>query len=333
MIRKAEFKLTEMQTLALDTYKKVPTAFELGDPNEAIREAVRVACGGNWNYYSFMKNQYDVYAIIAEVMPVTLNASLANKFGSFADFKDEAMGDENHFIVEDNAIYPVYTVSRGNGDVERQKISGRSFSVPTQNKEIKFYDEWDRFMSGKIDLSTITDRAGISYLHHIGILIADTIYGSYASVGTDFKATGAYDAATLDGIITEVKAATGSDTLQIWGDSSALGNISDGFGYSDAAKDGANSIGFYDSFRGTPMFSLPQAYLPQTTTLGVNNSHIIILPANEKICKVAFEGVPFVGTNDPMARNDRQIEFVYGRRVGAAAITVPDGKFGFYKFT
>jgi hypothetical protein len=324
--------MTDLQVLALDTYRKAPAAFALGDPNEAIREAVREACGGEWNYYKFKENEWKVYAIIAEIMPVTLNASLANKFGEFAEFKDTAMGDENHFIVEDNQIYPLYTVARGNGDVERQKISNRSFSVTTIGKGIKFYDEWDRFMAGKIDLATMTDRASVSYLHYVGQLIADTIYASYASVGTDYRATGAYDADTLQGIIDHVKAATGAERLQIWGSTSALGNISDGFGYSDGAKDAANQLGFYDVFRGTSMYALPQAYQPQTTTFAVNTSHIIVLPANEKIVKVVFEGTPIVGTSDPMLRNDLQIEFLYSRRVGAATINVPDGKYGFYKF-
>jgi len=266
-------------------------------------------------------------------MPVSMNASLANKFSGFADFIDTAMGDENNFIVEDNTLFPVYTVSRGNGDVARQKISGRSFSVSTVNKEIKFYDEFDRFMSGKIDFSALTDRASASYAHYTGQLISDTIYGSYASVNTNNKATGAYDADTLAGIIEHTKAATGADRLQIWGTTTALGYISDGFGYSDGAKDAANQLGFYGNFRGTDLVAFPQAYLPQSTTFAVNDAHVIILPANEKIVKVAFEGTPFVGITDAMARSDRQMEFVYGRRVGAAAITVPDNMFGFYKFT
>lgn len=326
-------KLTDLQVLALDTYRKAPVSYSLAESNEAIRKAVRDACGGDWNYYNFQKNKWDVFAVIAEIMPVAMNADLSDKFNGFADFIDTAMGDENNFIVEDNALFPVYTVGRGNGDIERQKISGRSFSVSTVDKEIKFYDEFDRFMAGKIDFSTLTNRATMSYSHYVGQLIAETIYGSYASVNTNNKATGAYDADTLAGIIENCKAATGASAIQIWGTTTALGNISDGFGYSDNAKDKANQLGFYGNFRGTGLVAFPQAYQPQSTTYVVNTSHVIILPAGERIVKVAFEGSPFVGMSDAMARSDRQLEFVYGRRVGAAAITVPDNMFGFYKFT
>lgn len=300
--------------------------------NEAVRNVVREACGGEWNYYKFMENKYKVFAIMAEVMPVAMNASLSGKFDGFAEFKDTALGDKPYFWVEDNQVYPVYTAARGNQDIERQRIVDRNFTVPTIIKAIKFYDEFDAFMSGKMDMSRLTEKAVISMSNYVGELIADTIYGSYASVDTEFKATGAFSASTLVSIIENVKAATGAERLQIYGTTTALSNVADGAGYSDGAKDGFNSLGYYNTFRGTDLIALPQAYAAQTQTLKVNSAHIIILPANEKIVKVLFEGEALVDMKDGMNRNDMQPEVLFTRRVGAAAITVPEGKFGFYKF-
>jgi hypothetical protein len=325
-------KFTDLQVLARDTYNKSVKKYSVSEANDAIRQVFKDICGDEWNYYTFMENRYKIFAIIAEIMPAAMRDSLANKFNNFAEFADTAMGDKNSFIVKDNEIYPIYTLARGNGDIERQKLTNRAFSVSTQYKGIMFYDEWDSFMAGKVDFTELVDRANVSYLNHIGLLISDTIYGSYASVATPFKATGAYDAATLAGIIKNVKAATGVETVQIWGDADALSNISDAFGYSDRAKDQANQAGFYANFRDSSMYAIPNAYKPQTTTFAVDSSHVIILPAGEKIVKVAFEGEAFVGVQDGTHRNDRQMEFELGRRCGAAALTVPEGKFGFYKF-
>lgn len=326
------FVLTDTQRLFLDAYTGVSANYSKNDLQEAVRNAVKDACGGEWNYYNFMDNRYKVFSIIAQNMPVVMNASLAGKFGQFAEFKDTAMGDLNYFTVEDNTVYPILTSARGNGDVERQKIVDRNFSVPTQMKIVKFYDEFDRFMAGKIDLARMTDTATTGFEHYVGQLISDSIYNAYASVGTPFKATGVFDAPTLQGIIEHVKAATGAERLNIWGTTTALGNISDGAGYSDNAKDRFNNLGYYDTFRGTDLFALPQGYKPQTQTFAVNTDYVIILPANEKIVKVVFEGEALVNMNDGMNRNDLQPEILYGRRVGAAAITVPEGKFGIYKF-
>jgi len=266
-------------------------------------------------------------------MPIAMNASLVGKFGQFASFKDTALGDLNYFDVEDDTIYPVYTSARGNGDIERQKIINKNFSVPTQMKTIKMYDELEMFMTGKADLAKMTDKATQAIENYVGQLISDTIYGSYGSVGTNFKTLGTFSATTLDDIIENVKAATGAERLQIWGTTSALGNVADGAGYSDKARDGFNSVGYFDTFRGTDLFALPQAYKPGTQTFAVNRSYIIILPANEPIVKVVFEGEALVNMADGMNRNDMQPEILYGRRVGAAALTTVEGKFGIYKFS
>lgn len=324
--------LTDTQKLFRDAYTGVSNTFSKNDLQEAVRNAIKDACGGEWNYYSFMDNRFKVFALIAQDFPVAMNASLAGKFGQFASFKDTSMGDLNYFDVQDDTVYPIYTSSRGNGDIERQKIINKNFSVPTQMKIIKMYDELDRFMAGKCDLAQMTDKATGAFEHYIGQLISDTIYGSYASVGTNFKATGAFAASTLEDILENVKAATNTDTLQIWGSTSALGNIADGAGYSDRAKDGFNSVGYYDSFRGVDLFALPQSYLPGTQTFAVNRSYIIILPAGEPIVKIVFEGDALVNMTDGMARNDLQPEILFGRRVGAAALTTVEGKFGIYKF-
>ena len=324
---------TGLQKMAFDVSYDNTIEFSKKEMEDAIRKSVVDACGGEWNYYSFMESRYKVFQIIAQVMPVAMNASLAGRFGNFADFVDTAMGDENYFVVEDKQLYPVLTSARGNQDVERMKIVDGIFQVPTQMKIIKFYDEFDRWMAGKIDLARLTSRATDSYENYVGQLIANTIYGSYSAVGTNYKATGAFSATTLESIIENVKAATGATAVQIWGTTTALGKITDGFGYSDTAKDRANTLGYWGEFRGSSMFAMPQAFLAGTTTFGVNTDHIIIVPANEKIVKVAFEGEPVVNVTDGMGRNDMQPEFTYGRRVGASAITSVDGLYGFYKFS
>lgn len=327
------FVFSDNQKLAFDAVNgSVKEGFTKEQLNEAVRNVVREACGGEWNYYKFMDNRYKIFAIMAEIMPVSMNAGLAGKFDGFAEFKDTAMGDKPYFYVEDNQIYPVYTSARGNGDVERQKITDRNFTVQTVGKSIKLYEEFDRFMAGKMDMARLTEKATMSMVNYVGELISDTIYGSYASVDTEYKATGAYSSSTLNSIIEHVKAATGSDAVQIFGTTTALSNVADGFGYSDRAKDEANSLGYYGNFRGSELIALPQAYAASTQTLKVDTNHIIILPAGEKIVKVLFEGEALVDMKDGMNRNDMQPEVLFTRRIGAAAITVPEGKFGFYKF-
>ncbi len=327
------FVMTDLQKLAFDASNSIARdGYTKEQLNDAVRNAVKDACGGEWNYYKFMENRYKVFAIMAEIMPVSMHANLAGKFDGFAEFKDTAVGDKPYFIVEDQTTYPVVTIARGNQDIDRNKIIDRNFTIATITKGIKFYEELDMFMAGKMDMGRLTEKASIGMANYTGELISDTIYNSYSAVGTNYKVTGAFDASTLANLIEHIKAANSVDTVQIFGTTTGLVNVADGFGYSDRAKDSANSVGYYGTFRGTDLFALPQAYGAGTTAFKVNTTSIIILPASEKIVKVLFEGEALINMTDGMGRNDMQPEIFFSRRIGAGAITVPEGKYGLYRF-
>lgn len=319
------FVMTDKQRLAFAAATNV-------SESDAVRNLILDLCGGEWNFYKFMDNRYNVFAVLAEMMPAAQNASLAGKFDKFAEFKDVAMGDKPYFNVEDNVTYPVVTVARGVGSIDRQKITDKNFTVATEMKAIKLYDELDRFMAGKIDMGRLVEKANAAFANHVGALISDAIYDSYSAVGTNYKTTGAFAAATMLAMMEHVKAANSADAVQIWGTTTALANVTDTFGYSDSAKDGANGVGYWGEFRGASLFSLPQGYAPKAQTFSVSSNQLIVVPAGEKLVKVVFEGQAVVNMTDGMDRSDLQPEFTYGRRVGVAALTVPEGKYGLYRF-
>ena len=326
--------LSDVQKLSFDAYngKSVDT-YSINQINDMLRAAIVEACGGEWNFYKFQKNKWDVYAIIAQTMPVALKESLDGVFDGMADIKDTALGDKNYFIVPNNDLFKVYTVARGNYDIERQTIVSNSFSVPTQKKMIKVYTEIDLFIAGKIDWIEVTNRVTKSFGAYVGELIYNTIFNSYASIGNTCRHTGAFSAETMIELISQVLASTGASKANIFGTQIALANIADGAGYSDPEKRRFNEFGFYDLFRGNSLWALPQAYKAGTATKAVNDASVIILPDfGEPIVKVVFEGDAEVRDTDGTARNDGQPEFLFGRMVGAAALTIEEGLYGMYKF-
>jgi hypothetical protein len=326
--------LNDIQKLSLDAYNGKPVdKYDVDSMNKALRAAITEACGGEWNFYKFQKNKWDVYAIIAQTMPVALKASLDGAFGDMAEIRDTALGDKNYFVVPNNDLFKVYTVARGDYDVERQTIVSNSFTVATQKKLIKIYTEIDLFIAGKIDWTEVVARVTKSFGAYVGELIYNTMYASYAAIGTPYKQTGAFSADTMLELISQVQAASGASRVQIFGTQIALANVTDGAGYSDAEKRRFNEFGFYDLFRGNAMYMFPQAYKAGTTTKAVNDQCVFILPdVGEKIVKVVFEGDPEVRDSDGTARNDGQPEFLFGRMIGAASLTVQEGLYGMYKF-
>lgn len=329
------FVMSDLQKLAFDAANGISREGTTKEEiNDAVRAVITDACGGKeWDYYKFMENRYKVFAILVEILPISMKANLAGRFEEFAEFHDVAIGDKPYFTVEDNETFNLVTISRGNQDIDRNRIVDKNFTIPTLNKGIKFFDEFENFVSGKMDLSRLTEKASTAFSAYIGQLIADTIYGSYSALGSDVKTTGSFDASALTSIVEHVKANTGKNDITIVGSTTALANVVDAFGYSDAGKDRANSWGYYGEFRGSSLIALPQAYRPQTSTFGVDTNHLIILPSGEKIVKVLFEGNPVVNMVDGMDRNDMQTEVMYQRRIGAAALTAKEGHYGFYKFS
>lgn len=326
--------LNDIQKLSLDAYTGKPVdKYSVDQMNTMLRAAITEACDGEWNFYKFQKNKWDVYAIIAETMPVALKSSLDGAFDDMAEVKDTALGDKNYWVVPNNDLFKVYTVARGNYDVERQTIVSNSFTIPTQKKLIKIYTEIDLFIAGKIDWVEVISRVTKSFGAYVGELIYNTMYNSYDAIGTPYKHTGAFSADTMLELISQVQAATGASKVQIFGTQIALANIADGAGYSDGEKRRFNEFGFYDMFRGNSMFMFPQAYKAGTSTKAVNDSFALILPDNgEKIVKIMLEGDPEVRDSDGTTRNDGQPEFLFGRMIGAAALTVEEGMYGMYRF-
>jgi hypothetical protein len=326
--------MSDIQRLAFDAgSRKAREGMTVDQLNEAVRNAIREACGGDWNPYAFKKNAQDVFALMAELMPVNMKATLGDQLDPFCDFRDEALGNKTYFKIEDRTVYPVLTVATGNQNITRNKIIDSNFKVDTVLKGVKFYDELDSFMRGNMDFARLNQKATEAMSNYVGELVSTTIYGAYASIQTRFRATGAFDSSTLNTIIENIKAENKTNNVQIFGTTTALSNVVDAFGYSDAGKDQANAWGYYGNFRGTSLIALPQAYSANSTTFHVDTDHIIILPAGEKIVKVVFEGEPIVDMNDNMNRADMQHEIVFMRRIGAASITAVDGKFGMYKFS
>ena len=323
------------KALAMDAFNGVSSVgnFSAAEIDNQIREVVKAACGGEWYFYSFKANEYKVFAVLAELLPVSINASLGATFDRFAEIKDDALGDMTSFHVEDNRLFPVATCANGTQNIERRTITNSVFTVPTSQKGIKIYAELDAMMSGRISFANMVARVGASFANEIGYMISNAIYGSYSSVGTEFKATGAFDEDTLDDIIANVMSATGAQRVNIFGDVKALKQLANIFGYSDTAKDQANALGFYGNYGTAECIALPNAYIAGTNTFAVNRNHIIVIPADEKIVKVVMEGQPIITQTDYSNRQDLQTEYTFIRKMGAAAMTTINGGFGFYKFS
>ena len=311
-------KLTDLQQLALDTYKGSVQKYSKSEAENAIRNAVIEACGGEWNFYSFNKNKWDVYQIMAEVLSVSLSELLIDKFNNFCEIRDTELGDTTEFIVADKSLFRVATIADGNTDIRRQKLYNGKLTISTEKLALKIYEDFDRFISGRIDWTEMVNRVQLSYAHELSIRIYNAIYDSYNTLVPPYQVSGVFDEAKLLEAIAHVEAATGQKAV-VFGTKTALAKITTATA-SDGMNDKLNLLGHYGMFRGTDLMELPQAHKAGTNTFAVADDFLLIVPNGEKIVKMVLEGDAYVYDTEAGVRNDEQIEFFFGRKAGIGVL-------------
>ncbi len=311
-------RLTDLQKLALDTYNGSVEKYSKVEAEHAIRNAIVDACGGEWNYFSFNKNKWDVYQIMSEVLSVGLGELLIGKFDNFAEVRDTELGDTVEFIVEDKSLFRVATIADGNIDIRKQKLYNGKLAITTEKLAIKIYEEFDRFIAGRIDWATMIDRVQLSYAHEVSVRIYNAIYGSYDTLVAPYQVSGTFDETKLLDAIAHVEASTGQKAV-VFGTKRALAKITTA-DTSEGMKDKLNVLGHYGMFRGTDLLELPQAHKPGTNDFAVADDFLLVVPNGEKIVKVILEGDVYIYDTEAGARNDEQIEFFFGRKVGIGVL-------------
>lgn len=311
-------KLTDLQKLAVDTYRGSVEKYSKVEAENAIRNAVMDACGGEWNYFSFNKNKWDVYQIMSEVLSVGLGELLIGKFDNFAEVRDTQLGDAIEFIVEDKSLFRVATIADGNVDIRRQKLYQGKLAIATEKLAIKIYEEFDRFIAGRIDWATMVDRVQLSYAHEVSLRIYNAIYDSYDTLTAPFQVSGTFDETKLLDAIAHVEASTGQRAV-VFGTKRALAKIITA-DTSDGMKDKLNLLGHYGMFRGTDLLELPQAHKSGTNEFAIADDFLLVVPNGEKIVKIILEGDVYIYDTEAGQRNDEQIEFFFGRKVGVGVL-------------
>lgn len=312
--------MSDIQEISLDLYLNQPKKYSADEANEILRNAILDACGGKFDRYTFGQNKYKVFAVLSETLQVAVGYAMYEKFSELADFHNVALGDTIKFKIEDTSLFKVYVTSRGNRDIDRQKLYDKYITVQTERIAIKIYEELDRMLAGRINWATMINRVADSMAHEIGRRIYNAVYGAYDVLSAPYQVSmsGTFSATALETAIAHVEASTGK-TAKVMGTKAMLGKITDAE-VSDEMKNTKNKMGHYGVFRGTALEVLPQGHLAGTNTFAVNDSFLIVVPDGEKIVKVVTEGETIVDDKTDGDRNDEQIEFYMAENIGISVI-------------
>lgn len=270
--------------------------------------------------------KHEFFSYMEDMVRATLPATLEGTLGQFAEIMEVGEGEQAVFDVENDELFKVYTVADGNGNLVKQRITGKRVVVPTEVKAISFYDELARFMAGRVDLATMLNKMSASFANQIYNDVYDKIYASFTTLGANYGKSGSFAVATLRELIARVESATGS-RVAIYGNKVALGKVAPAQ-ISENMKDAFNQQGFYGTFEGTPMVEIRQAYKNGTETFAIGDDFLLVVPIeNTSIVKVAMEGESYM--EDFTSKATRATEYQMIQKVGTAVVTA--NKYGIYK--
>ena len=324
-------KLTDVQKLALDCYNKKIEKFSHEGKEimaeDALRNEILGLVGGNWDYYSYQENKHKVFRLISEVLTVKMNELTQESFADFCEVRDYALGDKVEFTVKNDELFKVSNIADGKNSTRRQRLLGKKVPTVAYKMAVAIYEEFDRFIAGRIDFRELVDRAAASFQHEIAMQIANAIQTAYTNTHENLKVSSTYSDAELRKLIAKVKGATGQEVV-IYGTPTALGNVEGAAAL--ATLDDKRNYGYTKIFDGVQMLELPQTYNVEADEFGIKDDVLLVLPVGEKIVKLGFEGdLMTIENTDGTVRDDQQIEFFMQRKMHLGVLVA--SRFGAYE--
>ncbi len=322
--------MTDLARLGLDVYNNKNLMFNEVSGEDALRNAINDACGGEFNFKSFRENKYRVFSIIEEVIDVTLGVVITNQFDSLADVKNVAVGEKPVFRVDDPSLFRIARIAGGTNDLRRQKILNRRFEVDTDYFGAKLYAELEMFVAGLVDWSSMVNRVALSFANDLGVRIYQAIANSYSALNAVYGVTGTYDEDKLFDMIQHVEARAGGKKAVVMGTKKALRKISKNLIMSQDMKNELNKVGYIGTVGGTDLMLLPQAHKVGSDQFFVDDNMLLVIPQNEKVVKVVVEGeAQMLESTQAGERNDNQMEYTLQKKLGVGVMQ--SAIYGIYK--
>lgn len=325
------------QTFTIADQEGVEKTYSAHEAADILREALIDANGGSTKFdrKTLRRNKVQIFEIIEELVPVIIHEGLEGDefWMNFVDERNIAYGDVNEFFVPDNSTFIVTKIADGIGTPDRQRIDhGRKVTIETTKHAVRMYDDFGRFMAGRIDWAALCEKVAKSFRQAIW----DDIYTAFngitnATLGLNstYVYAGSYSATNLRTLIAHVEAATG-ETPVLVGTKAALA-LCEGAEKADSAKESMHNAGFYGMFEGTPMVMLKQKHRPGTDTFLLSDTVLYVVAAGDKFIKLVNEGDAYIDDRDQTRNADMTMEYFMTMDWGVGLVI--SGKIGKYSIT
>lgn len=322
--------MNELTKLALDLAKgQVSGNFSKSEADNVLRAAFLEKIGTDKiDYNTYRQNKYVIFQILQETISPIINDRLEEVMGRFAEVRNIGWGDSLVFDVANHELFDVAVIADGTANLRKQRIDNGKMTVDVTTYGVAIYDEFYRFLAGRIDWGQLVDKVAKSYERKIAESVNSAIYGSYNSIDATFKYSGTFSEDELLRVLQAVEALYGS--AMVVGTKAALAKIKPAY-VGENNKDGYNALGYLSVFRGYDAVALTQSFKGNTTEFNLSNTDLLILPAtSDKIVKIVTEGTAIV-EDVQNTQGDLSIEHYFIQKAGVGLSLT--NKFGIVRFT
>lgn len=328
--------LIELKQVALDAANnKVQGNYSTNDTNEAIRAAMKEVIGSDQiTYKQYRRMDTELFEFIEETVTPIVHTKLEELFARFAEVRNIAYGDQNKFLVPNTELFRVATIAEGSGNIRRKRLDSTEFEVELSQIAVGIYEEFNRFLAGRVDWAMYTNRIAQSFARDMAHRVSSALYGSFDDLGSVYAQSVASDDAAVKTAVLEVASHVEAENgnVIILGSKAALAKLKPEY-YSDAQAGERNQIGYFGMVDGYEVMAIEQFHHNGTDDFAVDNKSLLILPnANEKIVKIVLEGQPIIREVSGLDtfREDMQVQFDMIDRAGV--MVMAPNKYGMVKF-
>lgn len=234
-----------------------------------------------------------LFTLIEEVIEEVVESGMQGNefFTTFVEEKNIGKGDENLFVVKKNQYFKIAEIAPGTQGLRRQRLNpGETFTVPMAYRGVRIFEEMDRVLSGRTDMSDMINTVSRSIekdkLDRIYTLwsgLTQTTLGS-----TYYPTAGTYSEEALVDLIAHVEAATGGSAMLI-GSIQALRKLGTAL-VPDSAREDMYNFGYVGRFNGTPTIKVDQRHQVGTDTFIFPTNKIYVVGTEDRPIKYVTRG-------------------------------------------
>lgn len=326
-------KIDQLVKMALDCSKGSTKKYSVEEVDEAFADIMRKNFGGEEVNARTFRDHPEIFSVLEKLIDGIAEQTLESNplFNLFTQTDTVNYGDSMKYDVEDDTDLIVSNTADGNLGIRRQKIGEKkSIDLQPEPHAIRVYDDWKRFMAGRITTTELTNKIAEviknARLNDIYALFA----GLDSSITNVLSCTGDYDEEKLFEFIEKIQAHNNSQDVMIVTTKSMARKIGATDGSEQHKLDIYNQ-GYATYWNGTKTVVIPQRFKPGTTTFAIPDKVFIIPINHKKPIKQVIEGSTYMDTTKPTDHADMTIDVV--GMLGWATGFICSGKIGVGNFT